>query len=389
MEGAKGPMTVVNAPTSGWAPAHVAALADQAPHAIPRIVASDVHAAIAGLDLWDSWPVQLADGRLALFDGAELWMMLAAPIFDDPDTRHGHARIRLLSYRDGTWTDWGNLLPDGFGPGNREWSGSSLYDPASGKLTLFFTAAGRQGGPAQSVEQRLFQTTGDLSFADGQATVANWTPPHESIVSDGDHYVIVNQMAGGAPGTIKAFRDPAFFRDPRDGADYLLFTGSLGRSDHAFNGTIGIARSRGAGHSDWQLLPPLLHADGLNNELERPHVLFRDGLYYLFWSTQRHVFNPDGPTGPTGLYGMVADELFGPWRPLNGTGLVAANPEAEPRQAYSWWVLDTLEVVSFVDHWGLSGREFEAHPELKRAQFGGIPAPRFRIRLDGDRAEVA
>ena len=41
---------------------------------------------------------------------------------------------------------------------------------------------------------------------------------------------------GGAIGTIKAFRDPAFFRDPADGCDYLLFTASLAASASAWNG---------------------------------------------------------------------------------------------------------------------------------------------------------
>ncbi len=70
--------------------------------------------------------------------------------------------------------------------------------------------------------------------------------------------------------------------------------------------------------------------------------------------------------GPTGLYGMVAPSLHGPYEPLNGTGLVIANPAAEPRQGYCWQVLDTLEVISFVDHWGLHGRDIFAEPDLQR-----------------------
>ncbi|RYY46016.1 MAG: glycoside hydrolase family 68 protein, partial [Sphingomonadales bacterium] len=132
--------------------------------------------------------------------------------------------------------------------------------------------------------------------------------------------------------------------------------------------------------AQWDIRPPLISADTLNNELERPHVVMHGGLYYLFWSTQRHVFNPDGPTGPTGLYGMVSDRLYGGWRPLNGTGLVFANPDAAPKQAYSWLVLPDLQVTSFIDAWGSDGSDANAR------RFGATFAPMLRLRLQVDEA---
>ena len=132
--------------------------------------------------------------------------------------------------------------------------------------------------------------------------------------------------------------------------------------------------------ADWQIRPPLISADTLNNELERPHALFHNGLYYMFWSTQSHVFNPDGPVGPTGLYGMVSEQLSGPWHPLNGTGLVFANPASAPKQAYSWLVMPDLQVTSFIDAWGSSGSD-----DLAR-RFGATFAPMLQLRLDKDAA---
>ena len=73
---------------------------------------------------------------------------------------------------------------------------------------------------------------------------------------------------------------------------------------------------------------------------------------------------------------MVAPSLFGPWMPLNGTGLVAANPPAAPMQAYSWLVLPDLRVGSFVDR----------IPTSDGRDFGGMPAPEYRLILEGDRA---
>ena len=63
--------------------------------------------------------------------GVEIWMALAAPRFDDPDERHGHARIHLIHLSDGIWSDAGPAMPDGFSPGSREWSGSAVLDDAT------------------------------------------------------------------------------------------------------------------------------------------------------------------------------------------------------------------------------------------------------------------
>ncbi len=135
-------------------------------------------------------------------------------------------------------------------------------------------------------------------------------------------------------------------------------------------------------------LDPVLRVDGLNNELERPHIVARDGRYYLFFSTQRRVFAPDGPNGPNGLYAMVAEQVLGPYRPVNGSGLVAANPAEAPYQSYSWWVTGELDVAGFIEMPGLMDDPANESAETRRAHFGGVPAPRFRIALDGDRAWV-
>ena len=193
---------------------------------------------------------------------------------------------------------------------------------------MFFTAAGRRGA-GNSFEQRLFCANGKLS--DG--VLGQWQEPVEAVRSDGQRYVIAAE-AEGTPGMIKAFRDPAWFRDPATGQCHLLFTASAGWSDAEYNGVVGLATRDAAGV--WQLGDPLIDAVGVNNELERPHVVVRGGLYYLFWSTQRRTFAPVGESGPNGLYAMVSERLTGPYRPVNGSGLIAANPANEPTQGYSW-----------------------------------------------------
>jgi levansucrase len=373
--------------TTRWTAEQVASIEGTAMPEIPRIVPGDVHRIIPGLMLWDMWPVQLVDGSTVAIDGWEIWVIMCAADDLHPDARHDVARLRLAMYRAGEWRDCGYLLPDHLNPGAREWAGSTVYDPATGALTLFYTATGRRDETTLSFEQRLFQTTGRLVIDNGMVRTTGWSAPFENVVSDDLHYMVANETVG-QPGFIKGFRDPFHFRDPTDGADYLLFTASLKDSASEFNGVIGIAWADGSAFESWQILPPLLSADGVNNEMERPVLRVRDGRYYAFWSTQRRTFAPDGPKGPNGLYGMVADSLFGPYRPLNDTGLVAANPIDEPLQTYSWWVTHDLEVAGFIDHWGLEGRSLDDNPDLVVSQFGGMPAPRFRIALDGDKAHI-
>lgn len=380
--------TIITRITTVWSPQAVAAIAAQDLPEIPLISANDLHDVLPGYQLWDCWTVETPQGTTVVLDGWTPWVIMCAPRDLHPDLRHDVARLRLMLERDGTWRDCGYLLPEELNPGSREWAGSTIYDAASGRVTLFYTATGRRGDAGRSFEQRLFQTSGKLEMTGDTIRVTGWSEPAESVAADGQTYVIVNQTVG-EPGFIKGFRDPFYFRDPADGADYLLFTASDAGSESTFNGVVGLARASGPGFTGWMLLPPVVSAAGVNNEMERPVLRMHGGRYYLFWSTQRRTFDPAGPTGPNGLYGMVAERLAGPWRPLNGTGLVAPNPAEEPVQTYSWWVTDELEVAGFIDFWGLEGLDPVEHPELALKQFGGVPAPRFRIALNGETAQIA
>jgi levansucrase len=378
---------IQNQSLSSWLPEHVAAIAGSRVPEIPLIRAADIFDILPGFQLWDSWTIDAPDGSAVLFDGWRGWVIMCAPRSVHPDLRHDIARLRLMQERDGEWRDCGYLLPDDLNPGSREWAGTAVLQPDNGKLTLFYTVTGRRGDGSKTFEQRLFQAEGRLSFADGSLTASDWQTPIENIVADGIDYVIVNQHEG-KPGAIKGFRDPFHFRDPADGTDYLLFTASAAASKSEYNGVIGLASSTDGRFERWVLHPPLFSADGVNNELERPICRHIDGCYYVFWSTQRKTFAPSGPTGPNGLYGMVAENLFGPYRPLNGTGLVAPNPLEEPYQSYSWWVDSDLNVTGFVDLWNLGGQDPVANPDLVERHFGGVPAPTFRIALGGDKAQI-
>ena len=373
-----------------WSAQHVAAIADRPQPHVPVYGAQDAAPLDPALSLWDVWPVQLDDGSVAEVAGGSLWVSLCAPRSDNPDDRHHVARMRLLFRSGDRWQDCGPLLPSGFSPGVREWSGSTLLDPRTGRVTLWFTAAGRPGAEAPDFEQYLCQAVGRLDRSGTLPAMRDWHDLKPSVINDGTYYADLSVHQGVA-GRIKGFRDPYWFRDPATGRGYLLFTGSKSaaesRSD--YDGVIGIAGADdGDGWGPFTLLPAIIDADGVACELERPHMFVHGGLYYLFWSSQSSVFSPGGPAGPTGLYGMVGPSVFGPFEPLNETGLVIANPEDEPRQAYAWHVLPSLEVASFIDFWGLSGRDISTDPALKAAQFGGTIAPMAKIGLEENRSWI-
>jgi levansucrase len=315
---------------------------------------------------WDMWPLQDADGHRTMLAGRELWMALTAPDRGDPALRHFEARIHWLECASNDWVDHGPVLPDACVPYEREWAGSALYH--DGTVTLFFTAAGTSVC-AGGYQQQLWAASSPVG-TDGWPT--GWSTPAPLVTGYGPHYMPADAHEG-APGTIKAFRDPAFFRDPADGTDYLAFTASLAGSQSPFNGAFGLARK---GPDGWALIPPALHAEGVNNELERAHLVFHAGSYYAFWSTQTATFADGLGHAPGGLYGMVADSMAGPWRPLNGSGLVLANPADRPQQTYSWFVDADLTVCSFVDL-------------LSDGSFGGVPAPLLRLTLEGETAGLA
>ncbi len=362
--------------TTAWTAAQVRTIEKQPISRVPVLTTLDGLRPIGGEGLvyWDMWPVQDVHGAIAPIAGREMWMVLSAPDRGDPALRHFEAKIRWLERADDRWHDRGPVLPDFDTDYEREWAGTALLD--NDRITLHYTAAGTDSRPG-GYQQRLFETSAPL---DKNGAIGSWSVPKPSLSAVTPDYMMADQHEGEA-GTIKAFRDPAYFRDPADGAEYLAFTGSLAASQSEFNGAFGLAKRDG---DAWRLAPPLIHADSINNELERAHLVSHGGRYYAFWVTQRSTFSPDLRHAPNGLYGMVADSLSGPYRPLNGSGLVIANPPSAMAQCYSWFVSADLLVSSFVDVWPAVGADDASETPGKTLPFGGVPAPLLRLQIDGD-----
>lgn len=370
------------ASTTRWRPVHLVGIDQQASAVLPAIGPEEVRPIVSGLDVWDMWQLQYRDGTIVDCAGTTFWFFLVAPRSGDPEERHDIARIHLLSHDGSIWRGHGSVIREGLSPGTREWSGCAIFDSDRSAITLHFTAAGMKEAGAHFA-QRLFVTQIPVVFEGSIPVLGDCSVPLETVTADYVHYAIARDDQP-LDGRITGFRDPYVFRDPADGGDYLLFTGSSAERSEPVNGVIGIAKRGGEG---WLALPPAIDARGVCQELERPHVVLRDALYYLFWSSRAERFDPCVGPVPTGLYGMVADRIAGPWRPVNRTGLVATNPPSCPDQAYCWWVKAEGDVASFVEYWGVPARPASAG--ARRAQFGGTMAPTFRLNFDGETVTIA
>jgi levansucrase len=324
-------------------------------------------------DIWDMWPVQEEDGSTTVVLGAELWMALSAPATGHPEERHDRARIRMLGRTDDQWRDLGDVFDDGTSLGSREWSGSALRR-GDGTLSIYYTAAGVRGETRPTFHQRVVEARTGLTVADGSVQLGRSVEHRVILHQEGDTYLPADDLEGG-PGRIKAFRDPSWLRDPADGREYLLVAASVPWQDR-FMGALALAT---ATHGGWTLGPPLVCADGINHEMERPHIVVHRSRYYLFFCTSRQSFHPAG-SAPTGLYGFVAPALAGPYEPLNGSGLVIQNPPSQPEQAYAWLVLPDLRVESFVNYLS-TGDSRQVESARARALFGGTAAPTLDLVL--------
>lgn len=408
-----------------------------------------------GFWVWDSWPVLERDGSLALLNGHYVMIALAVPETVLPPQRHDVARWRYLYSSDGReWTDGGEVFPPDFAFGSRQWSGSTIYDPDTNVLTCFYTATGQRGEQAildngsdppagdnddpadtdaipdnaENGQGRPMDLDGidDTPFGGiygpefggstegvtyGQrmfqaSAVVVDQPQAVSFTSWGEHRPIVEpdlfwyeQSEGFAAGVVFAWRDPYYFRDPRSGRSFITFTARTANTRFtAWNGAIGLAVADDEDLTSWTLLPPLIDALEVNNELERSHHLYIDGRYYLFFSSGGFFrFDPALSDVPAveaaGLYGFVADDFGGPYRPLNGSGLVLANPPSAPAQGYSFQVLPGGYVIFFIDFYrtgrdGFPSTQENVDEAWFEERFAGTLAPLAQIEVDGDQTRL-
>lgn len=345
--------------------------------------------------VWDTWPLTNLDMEPVAVGDWNVIFSLVAPrdiFFGD---RHWQAKIGYFYSQDAkTWTYGGELFPEDSSFGSREWAGSTVVDD-DGQIHAFYTASGRDDGGIDPTDalQRLAHSVGEI-HADDDGVWFTGFEDHTIIAeADGRLYQTLEQSQAGP--IIYAFRDPFVFRDPVDQQVYALFEGNNGgvagthrcesrevgrvpaghivpRDARYYTGNIGIMSLENEDFTDWQLLPPILSAECVNQQTERPHLVVRDGQYYLWTISHTFTFAP-GLTGPDGLYGFVGPGLRSNYKPLNGSALVLGNPEDAPLQNYSHYVMPNLLVESFID----------TIPTADGPVYGGTLAPTLQLEIEG------
>jgi levansucrase len=403
-----------NVDTFNWTRENVSNLVINDQNTAPKINKDELVEITSDSYIWDSWPLQDKNGHPAVVNGFKIIFALSVPKDVLPGKRHDTAEIHYFYSKDGkSWESGGPVFKDGEGLGSRQWAGSSIVHK-DGKFQIFYTATGQKNETQLSYDQRLATATAEINTTNTSVTFKNWSEHEIILEADGKYYQTKEQTGQGE--SSYAFRDPYFFQDPKTGKEYLLFEantagkledrpykheyiGSEGfRQNHvspesskAFNGSIGIAKASDKGLSKFELLPPLLEANYVNEELERPSVIVKGNNYYLFAKTHSEKF-ASGLSAPEGLYGFTSDSLIGGYQPLNDSGLVIANPTDNPYQAYSWMVMPNGTVTSFVNYVNVDGKDIyevgEQSPEYQMEHFGGMLAPSLKISITRDETKV-
>jgi levansucrase len=359
---------------AAWTREHVEAIRLHREVMAPPI-ASDFPVMSDAVWVWDTWPLTDLRMRPLRLDGWHVIFSLVAPREIRFDDRHGIASIGWFSSRDGrSWRYRGLAMPDGSALGTRQWSGCAVL--IGGRVHLFYTASGDRTGddpewttndPVQRIAlatATITTTTGDIAFTGPQFADSR-------IVAEADGWLYQTDEQAHGGEIIYGFRDPCVFAD--DGEVYMTFSGNSG-GPGCFTGNVGLARALDEQLERWQLLPPLLHAEGVNQQLERPHFVVRNGRHYLFFASHAETYAP-GLVGPDGLYGFVGDGLRSDYQPLNGCALVVANEPGRRPARYADYVMPNWFVEGFIDTVG--------------DRFGGTLAPTLRLEVNGTQARVA
>ncbi|MFP5112412.1 glycoside hydrolase family 68 protein [Bacillaceae bacterium C204] len=403
-----------NADTFSWTRENVSNLTINDQNTAPTFNKDELVKLSSDYYIWDAWPLQDLNGHPAVVNGFKIIFALAVQKDVLPGKRHDLAQIQYFYSKDGkSWESGGPVFKAGEALGSRQWAGCSIVNK-DGKLQIFYTATGQKNEAQISYDQRLATATADVRTTNTSVTFKNWSKHEIILEADGKYYQSKEQI--GQEESSYAFRDPYFFQDPKTGEQYLLFeantAGKLAdrpynnkfigseefRQNHvtpesskAFNGSIGIAKATNKDLSKFELLPPLLEANYVNDELERPSVIVKGNSYYLFAKTHTEKF-ASGLDAPEGLYGFTSDSLFGGYQPLNDSGLVIANPRDNPYQAYSWMVMPNGTVTSFVNYVNVDGKDMdevgEQSPEYQMVHFGGMLAPSLKISITRDETKV-
>lgn len=383
---------------------------------------------LVDLDVWDSWPLQNADGTVANYNGYNLVFALAG----DPE-RPWDTHIYLFYQKIGdtsidSWKSAGRVFEysDQLEANDpilkdqaEEWSGSATLT-ADGKVRLFYTNR-HPWDPQRGFYGKQTLTTAqvNLSQLDGDTLKIDGVEDLKSIFDGGDGKVYQNIEQGNVTaGDNHTLRDPHYVED--NGHKYLVFEANTGTEDgyqgdeslfnkayyggseiffqtekdkllsgdkkhdaSVANGALGIIEL----NDDYTLkkvMKPLITSNTVTDEIERANVFKMNGKWYLFTDSRGSKMTIDGISDKDiYMLGFVSDSLTGTYKPLNKTGLVLnldLDP-ADPTFTYSHFAVpqadgNNVVITSYITNRGL----FTDH----HSSF----APSFLLNIEGTKTSV-
>ncbi|MDQ8738727.1 glycoside hydrolase family 68 protein [Paenibacillus sp. LHD-38] len=337
---------------------------------IPSAIKYDENGNKIEMDVWDTWPLQNADGTVANYNGYQIVFGLAG------DPKRGSDTFIYLFYKKAgdtslsSWKNAGRVFKDSdkFVPNDailnnqaEEWSGSATMT-SDGKVRLFYTnrhpwdpARGFYGKQTLTTAQiNVSQPSGDTLNVDG---VEDFKSIYDG--KEGKIYQTVDTtgFSKGDYNDNHTLRDPHYVEE--NGRKYLVFEANTGSEtgyqgaeslfnkayyggNKAFfqaeknkllqspnkpyaeiaNGALGIIEL----NDDYTFkkeMKPLIASNTVTDEIERANVFELNGKWYLFTSSRGSKMYIDGiDKEDIYMLGYVSNDLNGPYKPMNGTGLV-------------------------------------------------------------------
>jgi levansucrase len=401
---------------------------------LPSAKGYDQFGNLIDLDVWDSWPLQNADGTVADYHGYHLLFALAGDPKRGWDThihlfyqKNGDTSIDSWKYAGRVFKDSDHLASNDPILKNQaeEWSGSATLT-SDGKVRLFYTDrdswapdTGHYG------KQTLTTAQVNLSQPDAATLKIDGVQDLKSVF-DGDGKLYQNVMQGYQASDPAAnvwdnhtLRDPHYVEDEK-GHKYLVFEANTGTEDgyqgeqslynrayyggnkqffeaelnkllqgpkkrdaEMANGALGIIELNDD-YSLKKVMKPLIASNTITDEIERANIFKMNNKWYLFTDSRGSKMTIDG-IGAKDVYmlGFEADSLTGPYKPLNGSGLVL-NMDLnyyDPTFTYSHFAVPQKGSNDVVITSYITNRAIFAD---RHASF----APSFLLNIDGSKTSV-
>lgn len=336
---------------------------------IPAAKGYDQNGNLIEHDVWDSWPLQNADGTVANYKGYEIAFGLAGNPKVGSDTfiylfykKAGDNSLDAWKSAGRVFKDTDKNVPNDPILNNQaeEWSGSATLT-SDGEVRLFYTNR-HPWAPEKGFFGKQTLTTAQINVSqpDTNTLKIDGVEDFKSIFDGGDGKIYQNvdmPFSGGDYSDNHTLRDPHYVEE--NGHKYLIFEANTGSEtgyqgedmfhNKAFyggnnkffqaeknklsqspskkhialaNGALGIIEI----NDDYTLkkvLKPLIASNTVTDEIERANVFELNGKWYLFTSSRGAKMFIDGVDAEDiYMFGYVADSLNGEYKPLNGSGLV-------------------------------------------------------------------